>query len=132
MTEANETRGEISLELGGTEYTMRPTYEAIQAIEKKLGRGIVALARDCSTADITLSDAGLIAAECIRAHGRHVGDSMLSAVSADKLAEMILEAEDGAAGAMGRIAVLLGLAATGGYTAQGELKAKATGNTAKA
>ena len=29
MTEANETRGEISLELGGTEYTMRPTYEAV-------------------------------------------------------------------------------------------------------
>jgi len=133
VSEANETRGEISLELDGTEYVLRPSYQAIQAIEKKTGKGLIALARDAAGADLTLSETAIVASECIRAHGRAVDDKMMAAVSPERIGELILEADDGVAMALGRISVLLGLAATGGYTAQGELKpTKLTGTQAKA
>lgn len=123
MSEANETRGEIALDLGGAEYVLRPSYEAIQAIEKRTGKGLLALARDAGGGDLTLVETALVAAECIKAHGKAKGDNLLAQTHADKIAEMILEAEGGVAASMGRIAVLLGLAATGGYTREGELKA---------
>lgn len=121
MSEANETRGEIALDLGGREFVMRPTYQAISAIESKTGRGILALARDA--ADLSLSDAAIIAAECIKAHGKHVGDDMMANYAPAKIAEMMIEAEGGIAACLGRLSALLMVAATGGYTASGELKA---------
>lgn len=121
MTEANETRGEIALDLSGKEYVLRPTYQAISAIESKTGKGLLALARDA--ADITLADAAIIATECIKAHGQHIGDDMMAKYSANKIAEMMLETEGGIAACLGRLTALLMVAATGGYTASGELKA---------
>lgn len=119
---ANETRGEIGLELGGTDYVLRPSYEAIQSIEKKTGKGIMALARDAARIELTLQETAIIAAECIRAQGRATDDRMLAAVNADRIGELIIETEGGIAGVMGRIMVLLELAATGGYDRSGELR----------
>lgn len=127
MSEANETRGEIALDLDGTEYVLRPSYEAIQAIEKKLGRGLLALARTAADGDLTLNETATVAAECIKAHGRAIDDRMLAASTPERIAEMIYETPNGQAGVMGRLAVMLGLAVTGGYDKAGELKpAKAT------
>lgn len=127
MSEANETRGEIALDLDGTEYVLRPSYEAIQAIEKKLGRGLLALARTAADGDLTLNETATVAAECIKAHGRAIDDRMLAASTPERIAEMIYETPNGQAGVMGRLAVMLGLAVTGGYDKVGELKpAKAT------
>lgn len=122
MSEANETRGEISLELGGAKYVLRPSYEAIQSIEKKTGRGLIALARECSNGSLSLGDVALIVAECVRAYGRAHDDRHLAASSAERFAEMILDSDGGLLVAADRIALLLMLAATGGYTAAGELK----------
>lgn len=121
MSEANAVRGEIALDLGGREFVLRPTYQAIQAIESKTGKGILVLARD--TAELTVADAAVIAAECIKAHGKHVGDDMMASYTPAKIGEMMLEAEGGVAACLGRLSALLMLAATGGYTASGELKA---------
>lgn len=121
MTEANEERGEIALDLSGVEYVMRPSYQAIQAIEAKTGKGLLALARDA--ADLTLTEAAIIATECIKAHGKHTGDEMRARYSPDKIAELMLETDGGLAACLGRLSALLMVAATGGYTATGELKA---------
>lgn len=122
MSGANEVRGEVGLELGGTEYVLRPSYEAVQAIERKAGRGLLALARTAGEGELTLTETAVVVAECIRAHGKAIGDSMLSATNPERIAELVLESEDGIAGVMGRLAVLLGLVATGGYDKAGELK----------
>lgn len=122
MTEANETRGEIALDLCGTEYVLRPSYEAIQAIEKKLGRGLLALARAGGEGDLTLGETAIIATECIKAYGRAVDNKMLAASSPERIAELIYETPDGQAGVMGRLSMMLGLAVTGGYDKSGELK----------
>ncbi|MFN3424893.1 MAG: GTA-gp10 family protein [Novosphingobium meiothermophilum] len=121
MSEENEVRGEIALDLGGREFVLRPTYQAIQAIESKTGKGILALAR--GTTELTVLDAAIIAAECIKAHGKHIGDEMMASYTPVKLGEMIFETEGGVGACLGRLSVLLMLAATGGYTASGELKA---------
>lgn len=123
MSEANETRGEVALDLSGKEYVLRPTYAAIAAIEQKTGKGLLALAREAGAGDLALHDTAIIATECIKAHGKHTGDAMMAAYQAEKIAELMLESENGYAGCLGRIAIVLGLAATGGYTASGELKA---------
>jgi len=120
MTEANETRGEIAIDLGGREYVLRPTYQAIAAIEAKTGKGLLALARDA--AELGVGDAAIIATECIKAYGKHVGDDMMARYSPDKIGEMMIESEGGIAACLGRLSVLLMAAATGGYTASGELK----------
>lgn len=127
---ANETRGEISLDLCGTEYVLRPSYEAIQAIEQKLGRGLLALARVGGEGNLTLHETAVIACECIRAYGRAIDDKMLSASSSERIAELIYETEHGQAGVMGRLAMLMGLAATGGYDKSGELRPAKAGPAA--
>lgn len=123
MSEANEVRGEISLELGGREFILRPSYQAISAIEAKTGRGLLALAREAGEGNLSLADTAITAVECIKAHGKHSGDDMMANYRAEKIAEMIFDSEGGHAACLGRIAVLLSLAVTGGYTASGELKA---------
>lgn len=124
MSEANETRGEIALDLSGTEYVMRPTFQAISAIESKTGKGLLALARDA--ADLTLAEGAIIATECIKAHGKHIGDEMMEKFSPDRIAELMIETDGGIAACLGRLSSLLMVAATGGYTASGELKTAGT------
>lgn len=124
MSEANETRGEIAIDLAGTEYVLRPTYQAISAIEAKTGKGLLALARDAS--ELTLGEGAIIATECIKAHGKHIGDEMMTKFSPERVGELIVESEGGIAACLGRLAALLMVAATGGYTASGELKTAGT------
>lgn len=121
---ANETRGEIALSLDA-EYVMRPTFEAIVAFETKTGKGVLQLANEAGSRRLTLSDATAIACACINAQGRAIGDKALEHANADKIGRLILDSEGGVAEAMGRIAALLIHAATGGYTASGEMKAGA-------
>lgn len=125
MTEsANPVRGEIALALGesGKEYVLRPTFAAIQAIEEKTGKGLLRLSRDGATGDLTLTETAIIANECIRAQGKATGDAIMAAYDTARVAELIHAAEGGIAATMGRLSVLLALAATGEYTPAGELK----------
>lgn len=126
MAGANETRGEIALRLGEKDYVLRPDYQALSEIERITGKGILMLASLARGGSLTLAETGVIAAECIRAHGRATGVATMQAYDAGRVAELIMETKDGIFGAQMRLMALLTLAATGGYTSQGELKAGET------
>ena len=52
---ANSLRGEVSLTLGPREFTLRPSFAAIVAIEERLG-GVISLALRASKGEIGLRD----------------------------------------------------------------------------
>lgn len=120
---ANKTRGEIALTLEGVEYTLRPSYEAIQAFEDQTGKGIIELGRAALEGKLSVREAAIVATECIKAWGRATENASAAHVNAEKVGQLMFEAEDGVAGAMAAVATILALAATGGYTAKGEVKA---------
>ena len=125
---ANKTRGEVSLELEGQEYVLRPSYEAISAFEAQTDRSLIDLARAAGDGQLKMSEAVIIATECIKAHGRAVDDKTLAAFNAARVGELILQADGGLLIAMKRLELLLFMAATGGYTGSGEVKATTKGN----
>jgi hypothetical protein len=71
----NERRGEASITLGGTEYTLRPTFEALSEMESKTGAGIIKLAFKFlpeiqgGTLDYTLRDMVAVLAAGIKGAG---------------------------------------------------------------
>lgn len=119
---ANAVRGEFSLPLGGKVYVLRPSYEAIVAIEEQTGKGLLQLFNDAAGAALTLRETGIVVSEFIRAQGRAVDDALMAAVDATRIAKLIMEAETGPAGAMGTVGPILGSVACGDYTASGEPK----------
>lgn len=129
---ANEERGEITLVLDGADFVLRPSHEAIMAFEEATGKGLLQLARDAISGVLRTAEVAYIAAECIRAWGRATGQKSAQGVNAPRIAELIQESELGVRGAMDTIAAVLALASTGGYTAQGEVKATGTTKTSEA
>lgn len=125
---ANATRGEVSLELEGAEYVLRPSYEAISAFETQTNRSLIDLARAAGDGELKLSESAIIVTECIKAHGRATDDKALAAFNAARVGELILQADGGLLIAMKRLELLLFMAATGGYTGSGEVKATTKGN----
>ena len=123
MATANETRGEISLQLDGVDYVLRPSFEAISAFEAETGSGLLALTGQAEEATMTLDTMASIVPHCIRAHGEAVGDQMLKSVNKSKIAALIMGSDGGMLGAIIRVRLLLVMAATGGFTASGEPKA---------
>lgn len=119
--QANPNRGELSLTLGGRDYTLRPSFEAIEAFEAGTGKGLMELTGLALAGKISLSETATIACECIRAQGRATNSVSLSGSQRDKIAEMILES--GFQDALVVMAGMLALAVSGGVTASGELKA---------
>ncbi len=125
---ANKTRGEVSLELEGAEYVLRPSYEAISAFETQTNRSLIDLARAAGDGELKLSESAIIVTECIKAHGRAIDDKAMAAFNAARVGELILQADGGLLIAMKRLELLLFMAATGGYTGSGEVKATTKGN----
>jgi hypothetical protein len=127
---ANGKRGEISLKLQGEDYTLRPSYEAIQAIEDQTGKGLIDLSRDALNGRLTSREAQTIVCECVKAWGRASDDNSAALqkgaahVSPARIGELMFEEKDGITGAMAAVATVLAVAATGGYTAKGEVKAE--------
>lgn len=120
---ANETRGEVSLELGGVEYVLRPSYEAISAFEAQTNRSLIDLARAAGDGQLKLGEAAVIVTECIKAHGRAIGDQAMAVFNAKRIGELIQESDGGFLITIKRLELLLFMAATGGYTGSGEEKA---------
>lgn len=117
-----DTRGRLTVPLGGADYLLRPSEEAIDNIEKALGRSTMVLAGQAIRGDLSISDLATICAEMMNAQGRadpSAGPSYKGA-KAEKIRGMIYE--QGAPSITARIAVLLMGAVTGGYTAAGEPK----------
>ncbi|MFZ2996286.1 GTA-gp10 family protein [Sphingobium sp.] len=121
-----QERGELTLLLDGADMGLRPSYEAIQAIETSLGRGLVDLARDGIAGKLSMSETAQIATECIRAWGRDVEDKGAAGANAVRIAKLILDSDGGIYAAQKTVSAMLSLAVTGGYNSSGELKPSMT------
>lgn len=117
-----DSRGRLALPLQGVDYWLRPSWEAIQAIEDQLGRNTLELAGAATGGTLSTAAMGVIAAEMMKAEAREDPEKGASyrAASPKRLAEMIYE--EGTPAIMARIAIILLGAVTGGYTASGEPK----------
>ena len=124
---AADTRGQVSVELDGQEYLLRPSFEAIAACERQL-RPLYQLATEASRGELSLDDMGVIVAEMMRAQGKADPDGPLAAdykgARAERCSQLVYEA--GAPGVCARLMVVLIGALNGGYDAKGEAKAPAT------
>lgn len=119
-------RGEIALNLGDQELILRPTFEAIEGFEAVTGKGLLQLTRAALEGTMSLGETAQIAAECVKAWGRATEKASAVGVNAPRIASLILESPGGYREALVTVAGMLSLASTGGYTAQGELKAGTT------
>lgn len=120
-----DTQGQVSVELGGTAYVLRPSQEAISACERETGLSLFDLATLAANSRMRLEHIGMIVAELMRAYGKaHPEDpnktSYLGA-KAEKVADLVYEA--GPPRLMAALTVILAGAINGGYTASGEAKA---------
>lgn len=90
---ANEERGEVEVQLEGDKpRPLRPSYEAIIAIERDLDTTLQSLtARSVTIAFLTIEEIGTILYHGMVAAGKDRNDSMLKSVSPDKLKRMAYE-----------------------------------------
>ena len=127
MIEPN-TRGEVTVHLDGCDFGIRPSFEAIEAVEKKLGKGLGLVFFEAANGRTTLSELAVIVCEFINAWGRAqqaagVDDAVTrgaAGANADRVKRLIYEA--GFDNVIGRVQVVLLGAVTGGVTASGEWK----------
>ncbi|KQO51409.1 hypothetical protein [Sphingomonas sp. Leaf257] len=135
MGDANAVRGEVDLVLDGQSFVLRPSYTAIVAMEKKTGLALLQLTQLAEQGVLTQEAQAIVVTELVRGWGREqVLDEYSSAsersrvtahkgVNVDTIAELLFPV--GVMAVQPRIAIVLGLAATGGCLPSGE--AKATG-----
>lgn len=114
---ANTARGEHELTLQGVTYRLRPSREALKAIEDRLKMSVLKLAQRGEVADLTLTQLGVIAEQLIRAGAE---DEATRFVGAERLEELIQE--ESMARVTGRLTFCLADACTGGVTASGNVK----------
>lgn len=126
MSGGNETRGEITLDLGGETFGLRPSYEAIDNFERVTGKGLIQLTRDALSATLSSGEVAHIVCECMKAWGTEHGNDGAKGANAKKVAKLVLEADGGVTSVMLVLAQLLSMASTGGYTASGEVKPAVT------
>lgn len=114
-------RGEVSIELAGKRYVMRPDFEAIRAIDEASG-SILALSRRLGSHP-SLSDFALIVTEGIKAHGRFTRDAMLAHYGIEGVKRMITRAGIANPAITAPIGAFMAAAITGGVAEPGEADA---------
>lgn len=117
-----QTKERLTVELDGIEYPLRPSFEALTAIERQTDASIMVHSRAAAMGTLSTSSLAAIVAECIKAEGRHMKDDALVGVNAKRIGELIYETPGGTKIVMQRVLVLLMMATTGHYTAQGDIK----------
>jgi hypothetical protein len=131
MTRANKTRGESGIVLDGVSYVLRPSFEALEAIEDETGKGLGRLLAEATRGDLTVKATATVITECIRAQGRATGDDGMAKVNTDKIGKLMMTMDGGYVAALGIIIDLISTALTGGYSVEGEVVAP-TGTAKKA
>lgn len=63
----NPNRGEVQVTLGGQTHIMRPTFEALVAIEERTGMSLLRIVEKASDRDISLGTIGAVVYEGIKA-----------------------------------------------------------------
>src|SRR5690606_38550570 len=88
----NAERGEVPILLGGRTYPMRPSYAAIQAIERQHGPVLTLCTRLGSPLHrLNIDEMATIVTETVKAAGKDRDDKMLQGVKREKIAELIYE-----------------------------------------
>jgi cyanate permease len=121
---ANALRGEVTIELEGVAYTLRPSYEAIVEIERLTDDTLVSLAQAGLSFTMPLAKTAIVATELIKAHGRATEDHAMAAFNVAGVGGLIFDAGSYQIGAI--IGAVLSGAASGAYTPSGERKATET------
>ncbi|PZU13817.1 MAG: hypothetical protein DI606_04425 [Sphingobium sp.] len=136
MDDANALRGEVDLILEGQTYVLRPSHQAIIAMEKKTGRSLIELASLAEQSMLDQATQAIVVTELIRAWGRSIqideyasGAEKAVATAAkganvDIIGELLYSV--GVLSVQPRVAIVLGLALTGGCLPSGEMKATGT------
>lgn len=117
---ANEPREPVTLTLEGVPYILRPTYDAILAIEAATGKSAFQIARDAADTSLSVTDAGIVSTELIAVEGRASGDKAVASVGRARISQMVLS--EGLIAAQMRLAIVMTGAVTGVYTATGDMK----------
>jgi hypothetical protein len=119
--------GEIDIELEGVAYRLRPSFTAIREIEQALDRSILEVAKAAEMGTLTLDEAGIIVAACIKAQAQATGNHTLATIKPARAAEEIYAGPGGLLTAV-RVSLyplLLG-AILGKYTPAGEPRPRTT------
>jgi hypothetical protein len=123
--EAN-VRGEVTVELDGQQYHLRPSRLAIENIEAKTGRSLTELVAlsNLERLQLTLRECAISVAEMMNAYGRShegcPGHSDYAGAKPDRCADLIYEA--GIPKVQARLWVVFVAALTGGVDASGEAR----------
>ena len=121
---ANDLRGEDEIVLDGATFGMRPTYEAIVAVETATGASIGTMAMAGANMRLPLGWVAIIVTEFVRAWGKANGNQAAANLAVDRVGGLVMDS--GIVAAQLTVAKILNGAVTGGYTSTGE--AKATGS----
>lgn len=106
---------------------MRPSYEAMLAIERQTGKTLLQLASGVAlgrSGGVSLGDAAIIVTEGIKAAGKDRDDPMKRAISRDRIGEMIYSS--GYLKALGAIEDFLVNALNGGHVPDEKKTGEAT------
>jgi hypothetical protein len=123
-----DDQGQITVPLDGQDYVLRPSFNAIRAIERygrPSGRALAQFADEASRYALSIDDMGFIVSEFMRAHGVACPEDPLATdyknAKPDRCAELIYET--GVPRIAIRLYAILAGAIAGGYTPSGERRA---------
>ncbi len=127
----NAARGEHSLELGGRTYLLRPSMEAVNAIEDALDLSSAQILARANASALRLAEVAVIMAELVRA-GAAADDAMTKGVSPAGMEPLVYER--GVAGLMPFLTLLFLEVVSGGRDREGNVAAVSmtTGTTTTA
>lgn len=120
---ANQYRGEVDLVLNETRFVLRPSHQAMVAVEEQTGKSCLALAVEAADCKMTLRDATIITTLCIQAWGASTDDEagrVARAVDQERIGELIHEY--GLMKVVLRLEIVLLNAVTGGCKKDGSPK----------
>lgn len=117
--------GRVPVKLEGTDYYLRPSWEAILTIEKRTGKTLLELASSAGRC-LTLNELAIIVYEFMRAEGKQVSDddplaSTYRHVKEERLSKLIMQ--ESIFNVNFRVSIVLMGALTGAYDEAGEPQA---------
>ncbi len=103
----NPYRGELLLDLAGTQFRLRPTFQAMASAEGRLGKSLAKVFNDFQeNTDLRVGDIAIIVSEFASAAGHPPSDTSL-----EKVGELVRQ--EGVIKLFGPIVTLLSVALTG-------------------
>ncbi|SDC31000.1 hypothetical protein SAMN05444678_102266 [Sphingomonas sp. YR710] len=119
---ANPIRGEQRIRLDA-DYVMRPSHEALQAIEDQTGLSMFRLSMQATSGDMKGLNIAIIVTECIKADLRHTGKAdQADRWDVNRVGKLLMDTEGGLFEVIKKLIPLLNDAITGKYTSKGEAK----------